>query len=151
MGKSYGNTITLNEMFTGAHALLEKAYSPMTVRFFILQTHYRSTLDFTNMGLQAAEKGLQRLMNANAILKTMNYEVVGQATNNGGGTTNNDSEDEAVKKLIADLHDQMNDDLNTAMVMATLFELSGKINAWKNRQQQMNVTLETFQLLKKLL
>ncbi len=144
MGKSYGNTITLNEMFTGAHALLEQPYSPMTVRFFILQTHYRSTLDFTNMGLQAAEKGLQRLMNANAILKAMNYDVVGQATNNGGS-----AEDEAVKKLIADLHDQMNDDLNTAMVMATLFELSGKINAWKNGQQQMSVTPETFQLLKK--
>ncbi|GDX52790.1 hypothetical protein LBMAG27_18370 [Bacteroidota bacterium] len=148
MGKSYGNTITLNEMFTGAHALLEQAYSPMTVRFFILQTHYRSTLDFTNMGLQAAEKGLQRLMNANAILKGLTPDPSPKER----GTADSESfrkEDEAVKKLIADLHDQMNDDLNTAMVMATLFELSGKINAWKNGQQQMSVTPETFQLLKK--
>src|SRR5215203_1924246 len=64
MGKSYNNVITLTELFTGNHPLLEKAYSPMTIRFFILQTHYRSTLDFSNEALQAAEKGLRRLMDA---------------------------------------------------------------------------------------
>src|SRR3954451_16287280 len=64
MGKSYNNVIKLTELFSGNHPILEKAYSPMTVRFFILQTHYRSTLDFSNEALQAAEKGLKRLMEA---------------------------------------------------------------------------------------
>ena len=146
MGKSYGNTITLNEMFTGTHNMLEQAYSPMTIRFFILQTHYRSTLDFTNSALLAAEKGLQRLLTANNLLKEMSYDVVGQETNNGG----DGAENAVVKNLISDLHDQMNDDLNTAMVMATLFELSGRIYSWKNGQQEMsNVSEETFLLLKK--
>src|SRR5919202_2442730 len=69
MGKSYNNVIRLTELFSGDHPLLEKAYSPMTVRFFILQTHYRSTLDFSNEALQAAEKGLHRLMEAYEWLK----------------------------------------------------------------------------------
>src|SRR6478736_2568228 len=72
MGKSYNNQIRLTEMFTGSHPLLEKAYSPMTIRFFILQTHYRSTLDFSNEALQAAEKGLKRLMEAYEWLKESN-------------------------------------------------------------------------------
>ena len=61
MGKSYNNVIKLSEMFTGNHPVLEQAYHPMTIRFFILQTHYRSPLDFGNEALQAAEKGLKRL------------------------------------------------------------------------------------------
>ena len=64
MGKSLGNFITLNEFFDGSHKYLEQAYSPMTVRFFILQAHYRSTVDFSNKALQAAEKGLNRLLSA---------------------------------------------------------------------------------------
>ena len=64
MGKSLGNFITLEELFTGKNKLLEQAYSPMTIRFFILQAHYRSTLDFSNEGLKAAEKGLKRLWEA---------------------------------------------------------------------------------------
>ena len=64
MGKSYNNVIKLTELFSGDHPILEKAYSPMTVRFFILQTHYRSTLDFSNEALTASEKGLRRLMEA---------------------------------------------------------------------------------------
>src|SRR4051812_5231201 len=71
MGKSYNNVIKLTELFSGQHPLLEKAYSPMTVRFFILQTHYRSTLDFSNEALQAAEKGLKRLMEACQYLMTV--------------------------------------------------------------------------------
>ena len=147
MGKSYGNTITLNEMFTGTHALLEQAYSPMTVRFFILQTHYRGTLDFTNSSLLAAEKGLQRLMNANEILKSLTLPSPKERVIQ---TSTPSAEDVTVRKLIADLHDQMNDDINTAMVLATLFELSGKINSWKNGQQPLNaISEETFNLLKK--
>jgi cysteinyl-tRNA synthetase len=64
MGKSLGNSILLEEFFTGRHRLLTQAYTPMTVRFFILQAHYRSTLDFSNEALQAAEKGLKRLLEA---------------------------------------------------------------------------------------
>ena len=64
MGKSLGNFITLDEFFNGTHPLLTQAYSPMTIRFFILQAHYRSTVDFSNEALQASEKGLQRLMEA---------------------------------------------------------------------------------------
>ena len=64
MGKSLGNFITLDQFFTGDHASLQQAYSAMTIRFFILQAHYRSTVDFSNEALQAAEKGLSRLMEA---------------------------------------------------------------------------------------
>lgn len=64
MGKSLGNFITLQELFTGSHKLLQQAYTPMTIRFFILQAHYRSTLDFSNEALQAAEKGLKKVMQA---------------------------------------------------------------------------------------
>src|SRR5215213_4701266 len=71
MGKSYNNVIKLTELFSGDHPLLEKAFSPMTIRFFILQTHYRSTLDFSNEALQAAEKGLKRLWEAHEHLQKM--------------------------------------------------------------------------------
>ena len=64
MGKSYNNFITLEQFFTGNHPLLEKAYSAMTIRFFVLSAHYRGTVDFSNEALQAAEKGLEKLMNA---------------------------------------------------------------------------------------
>ena len=75
MGKSYNNVIKLTEMFSGNHPLLEKAYHPMTIRFFILQTHYRSTLDFSNEALQASEKGLKRLWEAYENLgKLQSYE-----------------------------------------------------------------------------
>src|SRR5215471_10667221 len=74
MGKSYGNQITLTELFSGNNKVLEKAYHPKTIRFFILQTHYRSTLDFGNEALQAAEKGLRRLWDAYDKLRAMSYE-----------------------------------------------------------------------------
>jgi cysteinyl-tRNA synthetase len=73
MGKAYNNTIKLTELFGGTHPLLEKPYSPMTIRFFVLQTHYRSTLDFSNEALQAAEKGLQRLWAAYEVLQKLEY------------------------------------------------------------------------------
>jgi len=74
MGKSLGNSIYLHELFSGNNRLLEKAYSPMTVRFFILQSHYRSTLDFSNQALQAAEKGYKRLMASLRALEELRYE-----------------------------------------------------------------------------
>jgi cysteinyl-tRNA synthetase len=93
MGKSYNNFITLTEMFSGSHPLLEKAYSPMTIRFFILQTHYRSTLDFSNEALQAAEKGLKRLMEAYEWLVSVDslqltVDGVGSDAIEGQSTTN---------------------------------------------------------------
>jgi cysteinyl-tRNA synthetase len=71
MGKSLGNSISLEEFFTGNHALLTQAYSPMTIRFFILQAHYRSTLDFSNEALIASEKGLERLLEGYARLQKL--------------------------------------------------------------------------------
>ena len=79
MSKSLGNGFLPEELFTGNHPLLEKAYAPMTVRFFMLQTHYRSTLDFSNEALQASEKGLKRLWDA--------YELLQKFTANNGSST----------------------------------------------------------------
>lgn len=124
MGKSYNNTITLRELFYGGHPELKQAFHPMVVRFFILQTHYRSTLDFSNEALQAAEKGLERLMNAYNVLEKLNHP----------GNVQSGKEDEKIKEHIQSLSNQMNDDFNTAQVIATLFELSSIINALKNAQ-----------------
>jgi cysteinyl-tRNA synthetase len=124
MGKSYNNQIRLTEMFSGHHPLLQKAYSPMTIRFFILQTHYRSTLDFSNEALQAAEKGLKRLWEA--------YENLKKIT--ASEKTASDAElDGKVKKHLLDCDDNMNDDFNTAKVLANLFELVPVINSIKDK------------------
>lgn len=121
MGKSYNNQIKLTEMFSGEHPLLTKAYSPMTIRFFILQTHYRSTLDFGNEALQAAEKGLKRLWDAYETLLEFNLPDSIQAS---------DAElDNKVIRLLDELDDFMNDDLNTAKVLANLFEITPVINS----------------------
>ncbi|MBQ3152767.1 MAG: cysteine--tRNA ligase, partial [Bacteroidaceae bacterium] len=113
MGKSLGNFITLSEFFEGSHKLLAQAYSPMTIRFFILQAHYRSTVDFSNDALQASEKGLQRLMDA---LKTLNGLTAGAET-----TVD-------VSSLRQKCYDAMNDDMNTALVISHLFDASRAIN-----------------------
>ena len=113
MGKSLGNFITLDEMFSGSHKLLEQAYSPMTVRFFILQAHYRSTLDFSNEALQAAEKGLERLMNA--------VETIDKIIPSERSTVD-------ISELETRYRDAMNDDLNTPMVISALFDWVRIIN-----------------------
>lgn len=116
MGKSLGNFINLEEFFTGDHKKLEQAYTPMTIRFFILQAHYRSTVDFSNDALKAAEKGFIKLMNAIETLKTLvpsktsSYEVA-----------------ELEKKCFA----AMNDDFNTPILIAHLFEGVRIINSIK--------------------
>ncbi|MFN5324615.1 MAG: cysteine--tRNA ligase [Bacteroidota bacterium] len=114
MGKSYNNTITLREMFFGGHTLLERPYPPMTVRFFILQTQYRSTLDFSNEALQAAEKGLQRLLNA--------YDSISKIKAGPQSSSDLNSIDKACEAA-------MNDDFNTAIVIAQLFELTRVVNS----------------------
>ncbi len=122
--------------------MLEQAYSPMTLRFFILQTHYRSTLDFSNEALIAAEKGLQRLLQAQHALKNLTYNEV--------ASDFNQEEDNIVKQLIDSCTVNMNDDLNTAMVLASLFELSSKIYSWQNAQLNISsIGRETFVLLLK--
>ena len=114
MGKSLGNFITLDEFFTGNHKLLTQAYSPMTIRFFILQAHYRSTVDFSNEALQASEKGLQRLMEA--------YHRLQQLKPSAQSTVD-------VKGLAVKCEEAMNDDLNTPVAISYLFDASKHINS----------------------
>jgi cysteinyl-tRNA synthetase len=130
MGKSYNNQITLTEMFSGNNPILERGYSPMTIRFFILQTHYRSTLDFSNEALQAAEKGLKRLWEA--------YELLQKLTHTGDDSAYDTELDEKIKRLLNELDDFMNDDFNTAKVLANLFELVPIINSI--RDQHLSAT-----------
>ena len=110
MGKSLGNFITLDEFFTGNHPALTQAYDPMTIRFFILQAHYRSTLDFSNEALQSAEKGLQRLMQIKPALDKVKA-VAGEQVSEG------------LKKIEEACYAAMDDDFNTPVVIANLFEL----------------------------
>ncbi len=132
MGKSYNNVIKLTELFSGNHPLLEQAYHPMTIRFFILQSHYRSTLDFGNDALQASEKAFKRLWEAYANLQKL---VAKSAENNNAVPVTNLTEvDEKILGLIAEFEEFMNDDLNTAKVLANMFELAPIINGIKGGQ-----------------
>ncbi len=141
MGKSLGNFITLNELFSGDNKQLEQPYSPMTVRFFILQAHYRSTLDFSNEGLQASEKGLKKLLNTTKTLQGLTYS--GQFEEDVAKT------EEKVNKLMADCHEQINDDLNTAQVIASLFELGSVANSVHDKKMPINALKpETLEKLK---
>lgn len=123
MGKSLGNFITLEEFFTGKHSMLEKAYSPMTVRFFILQAHYRSTVDFSNEALQASEKGLDRLMQAVEKLDTIHAAETSSVS---------------IREIITNCYEAMNDDLNTPILISYLFELVKLINSAADGKQQFN-------------
>ncbi len=126
MGKSYNNVIKLTELFSGDHELLEQAYHPMVIRFYILTTHYRSTLDFSNEALQAAEKALKRLWDA--------YEVLQKLEDNGAATASDPELDKKVRDFCAACHTDMNDDFNTAKVIANLFELAPVINSIRQGQ-----------------
>jgi cysteinyl-tRNA synthetase len=126
MGKSYNNVIKLTELFSGNHPILEKAYHPMTVRFFILQTQYRSTLDFGNEALQGAEKGLKRLWEAYDWLTKL------QASSFKPQAKDTKLDDDCLQ-LIAGFDEYMNDDLNTAKVLASMFELVPVINGLKDK------------------
>jgi len=141
MGKSYNNVIKLSELFAGSHPILEQAYSPMTIRFFILQTHYRSTLDFSNEALQAAEKGLRRLWEAYELLLQMKYDETKQV-------------DEAAEKQLNDWANEfgefMNDDFNTAKVLANMFSMVTVINSFKSGAlEQKTITAEGIAFLQK--
>jgi len=133
MGKSLKNYITLDDFFTGNSELLSQAYGPMTIRFFILQAHYRSTLDFSDTALQAAEKGMQKL------LKTV--EVIDKLT--AAATSSVD-----ISKFKAKLYDAMNDDFNTPIAIAHLFELSKIINQVNDGKESL--TKEDIEIVKNL-
>lgn len=118
MGKSLGNFITLEQFFTGDHPLLTQAYSAMTIRFFILQAHYRSTVDFSNEALKASEKGLARLLEATSTLEKLK-------------TTESTSETIQIEGLKIRILDALNDDLNTPIAISHLFEAVKWINLIK--------------------
>ncbi len=125
MGKSLGNFINLEEFFNGSHEKLEKAYTPMTIRFFILQAHYRSTLDFSNDALQAAEKGFKKLMNA---METL------------GNISASDTSSYDVNNLQEKCYAAMNDDFNTPILIAHLFDGVRIINSVKDRKESLNIS-----------
>jgi cysteinyl-tRNA synthetase len=133
MGKSLGNSITLEQLFSGENDQLVKEYSPMTVRFFILMSHYRSTLDFSNQALGAAEKGLDRLMNTLGQLDKINAS---------------ESSSLQVSALKAKAYEAMNDDFNTPILIAQLFEGGKWINLLlENKETLTKKDLEEFKLM----
>lgn len=141
MGKSYNNVIKLTEIFSGNHPLLEQAYHPMVIRFYILQTHYRSTLDFSNESLQASERAFRRLWEA--------YEVLQKLQHPGGAEAGDPALDAQVKTWSLECKEFMDDDFNTAKVIANLFELAPVINSIKGGQVAQNaLSAETFKLLR---
>ena len=131
MGKSYNNFITLEQMFNGQHEALEQAYSPMTVRFFILQAHYRSTLDFSNDALKAAEKGLDRLMKG--------IEALNKAKASEKSSFN-------AAELAERCETAMADDLNSPMVISALFDYVKIFNSLADGSH--TATAEDLELLK---
>ena len=147
MGKSYNNVIKLTEMFSGNHPLLTQAFTPMTVRFFILQTHYRSTQDFSSEALVAAEKGLKRLWEGYEVLMKFPPDSYRDTSYQLPATDLN--LEAQCSKLLAELDDFMNDDFNTAKVLANFFEMVPIINGIKDGHISMDaISSNTFQLMK---
>jgi len=139
MGKSYNNVIKLTELFDGTHPLLAQAYHPMTIRFFILQSHYRSTLDFSNEALQASEKALKRLWESYENLQKITVE---------NNIATDIVLDQKINQQIAEFTTFIEDDFNTAKVLANMFEIVPVINAIKNKQLPVNtISSKTIVLL----
>jgi len=137
MSKSLGNSFLPEELISGNHPLLEKGYTPAAVRFFMLQSHYSSTLDFSNEALQAAEKGYRRIANAMKNVKELTHP--GQ-TGNLSGELN-----ATLTKMSDECYLTMSDDFNTAKTLAVLFEMSSRINEFKaNPRLLAEVKAETF-------
>ncbi|MGD0341191.1 MAG: cysteine--tRNA ligase [Bacteroidales bacterium] len=122
MARSLGNFITLDQLFTGNHPMLQQAYSPMTVRFFLLQAHYRSTVDFSNEALQAAEKGLQKLMKAVETLKKLKPSLMSTVD---------------INTLWKNCHDAMDDDLNSPILISHLFDGVKYINSANDGSEKL--------------
>ena len=134
MSKSLGNSFLPHELFSGENSILNKGYSPMTVRFFMLQAHYRSTLDFSNDAMEASEKGFKRLMNSFALLKDLK--------------TSSTTEVE-IKPLSNRCYEAMNDDFNSPVLIAELFEASRIINSVYDGK--LKIDTENLELLKQLM
>ena len=128
MGKSLGNFITLEQFFTGEHASLDQAYSPMTIRFFILSAHYRGTVDFSNEALKAAQKGYDRLMDGLANLDRIQPSKGSQPDTH-----------KFVHELRQRCYDAINDDLQTPLVISALFEACHVINLLLNHKTKISV------------
>ena len=140
MSKSLGNSFLPRELFSGNHSLLEKGYGPMTVRFFMLQSHYSSTLDFSNEALSAAEKGFKKLSNALSVIKKFTHP---------GDNTPDKELTQALIKLTEELYINMSDDFNTARTLAVLFEMSARINDFKSGNLLLgSIDKETFESFK---
>lgn len=143
MSKSLGNSFLPGELVTGDHPLLEQAYSPMTVRFFMLQSHYRSTLDFSNEALKAAQKGYRRLLNGLNIVKDLEY------THEEGVELDQKKIDD-LTKAVKTIYDALSDDLNTAVAIAQIFTLLKYINMlYMNQIQPSALGKENFETLVK--
>ncbi len=139
MGKSLNNFIMLHELFSGKHHLLEKAYSPMTLRFCMLQSQYRNPIDFSNKGLQDAEKAYSKLSEIYILLKDMNWT----------GTSVNPEVEKALLSFEDDCIDAMNDDINTAIVLSSMFKVSTYVNQFNTAGKTEGVSKETFENFKK--
>lgn len=138
MSKSDGNNITPVELLSGNSQHISKGYTPMTIKFFMLQAHYSSTLDLTDEGLQAAEKGYKRMMEAHKILSGL------QTTNPGKGSL-----DEQIVHLLEDAYEHMDDDFNTPRALASIFEIVTLINKIKAEEISANdLSSEVLQQLK---
>ena len=139
MSKSDGNSITPEQLFSGESEHITKGFSPMVIRFFMLQSHYRSTLDLTNEALIAAEKGYKRLMEGFKVLQNLSHP---------GGDSNPD-EDHLINEMIKMVYTEMDDDFNTPKALARLFELVTKVNSWAAGHTPLNhIKLETLNKLK---
>jgi cysteinyl-tRNA synthetase len=133
MSKSDGNYIMPRELFSGSSPLMSKAYSPMTLRFFMLQAHYRSTLNITEDAMLAAEKGLQRMMETNSILQALQYS-----------SNENIAElDSKINNIIDAVFDEMDNDFNTPNALAELFGLATEIQKFQNNQQPLSLISES--------
>ena len=148
MGKSLGNFITLPELFLGSHPKLDQAYSPMTVRFFILQAHYRGTLDFSNEALQASEKALKRVLQAykdlTAIAKA-NGVILNEAKDLPYGELSSviapdtcPADSAEIKAIFEGVYDALCDDLNTPVALSHIFEAVRIINSAKSGDARSN-------------
>jgi cysteinyl-tRNA synthetase len=141
MGKSLGNFITLQELFSGNHKLLTEAYSPMTIRFFMLQAHYRSTLDFSNEALLAARKGYKKIINGLKVVKGMTYQ-----DDEGISDSNNAQQ---IDQIIDSCYDALNDDFNTALAIGHIFNLLKKINSLHTQSvKYSDIGREVFEKMK---
>jgi len=140
MSKSDGNTIGAEQLFSGESEHVSKGYSPMAVRFFMLQAHYRSTLDLSDDALAAAEKGYKKLLEANKILQAINHEEPAQLS----------AMDQKVNQLIDELFSDLNDDFNTPKALARMFELSPIINSYRDgKAEAKQISVATVERLKK--